>query len=59
MSNAVEMVGNCPHCGEPITVVFTKQDIKRIYKLFKLPPREATIASEKWKLRELRKERRT
>jgi len=59
MSRAVKLVGNYPHCGEPIEVVFTKKEIKEIYKGFKLPPLQATILSEEKKLKELNEERRT
>ena len=58
MSKAVKMVGNCPHCGEPITTVFTKKEIKQIFKDFKLPPRQATIRSEERILKRLYKGRR-
>jgi len=52
MSKYVEMTGNCPKCGESITLVFTKKQIKSICKRMKLPPVQATKLDEEERLKE-------
>lgn len=57
MTRAVKMTGVCPHCGEPIDVVFTKKELKQILKWMKLSLRAADIASEQYILKRMKLEK--
>lgn len=38
---------NCPHCKEAVDVIFTKKEIKKFYKSFKLPLKLANLRGER------------
>jgi len=37
---------NCPYCKESVELILSKNQIKKFYKSFKLPLREANLRAE-------------
>jgi len=42
----MKMVGVCPHCGETVTVILTKPELKEMLKGMKMPIHDANLLLE-------------